>query len=226
MKEMQYETDALQYGKAMCSLRFAKNILWLLVILAILTQAACFSLVNFVGVIDDMPGIGVVSDKAPDEDQIKTATNWYNAMNWILPTSKFLGLVAATLLVMVLSQSMKIALLGRLAGIPGLVSAFLWSLILLMLIIPWQIVGGEIVRGTLYNMGTLVKETKNVLEAWGAKDVTWFDNTVYYIRMIAMPAVAILICLLIQFRFMSAWRAMTRPASAASQIHEQEPVVR
>lgn len=225
MKEMQYETDAMQYAKAMCSLKFAKNILWLLVAVAILAQIFCFAMVNFVGAIDDVPGIGVIDGEKPDKDEVDTATGWLDAIQWILPASKFLGLIAAILLVMVLSLSMKIGLLGRLAGIPGLVSAFLWSLILLALVIPWQVIGGEIIRGTFYNLGTLIRETAVVQEAWGAKDVSWFDNGVYYARMIAMPAVAMLVWLMIQFRFGMAWRAMTRPTSPESQIQEQEPVI-
>ncbi|MCK4602004.1 MAG: hypothetical protein KAU28_06035, partial [Phycisphaerae bacterium] len=223
-----HTTDAAEYAAAMRSVRLAKNILWLLLGLAIVIQLVSFVLVEFVGVIDDAPNVRIAATDAPAaeaalEKDVEAATCRYDVLSWLLPATKFLGVVTAMLLALTLLVAMKVSLVGRLGGVAGFVSAFFWSLILLAFVMPWQqILSASFARGVLYNLGQLVKEAQVVKVEWGATDVPWWDEPIYYARFIAYPAVAILVWLAVQVKFARGLKATRGPAASAAAPSESE----
>ena len=55
-----------------------------------------------------------------------------------LPALKFMAFMAAILLSLTLLLAFKVALVGQLGGVSSLISAFFWSLILLVFLTPWD----------------------------------------------------------------------------------------
>lgn len=68
----------------------------------------------------------------------------------------FVLFIAVILYSLTLLISLKISIVGRLGGINHITRAFLLSLFMLVLTIPWQICFGEIVVGAIYTPGELL----------------------------------------------------------------------
>ena len=119
---------AADYADAMMAARRAKNWLFLLLLAAIGGQVATFF------VLRTTPTL---------REPITSATtrpNWNTsvAMEYLVALSDFLGVVLPLVLSMVLLLIVKIMLVGRLIGVSKVTSAFIWCLVLMVLLFPWQ----------------------------------------------------------------------------------------
>ena len=132
------------------------------------------------------------------------AEAWLATLNWAMPAAKFAALAAGMLLVLTLLLAVKLALLGRMPGVAALVSAFFWSLLLWMLLIPWQqtLAGSTFACGALSNCTDLMEAGAKLA---GAK-ANWFTCTVYYARFAAYPLLAVVLWLLVQAKFARGYR--------------------
>ena len=216
MEPLSSEATAAEYAQALRSVRAAKNLFWWLILLAILAQLVGFILVNFVGVLDYSKGHDPASLKfgtppttspttqaVPDEaPEAGATTMWYQFLLWMFAACKFVGVVSAILLVIMLMFTAQLSLLGRSGGIAGRMSAVFWSLILLAMAIPWQqLIHSSFASGVLYNLSDLVRQATGVKTAWGAIEPAFLDRAIYYIRYIGYPIVAVLVLLSIHARF-------------------------
>lgn len=210
MDQIQY-TGSSEYAQAMRSIRMAKNIFWLVAVLAIVVQAGSFVLIHFMGVLGSaMP---VASQPANVAAWTKWSS-WGQLMHWVLPTSKFLGFVSATLLALTMLFAVKIALLGRRAGLATMISAFFWSLILLACLTPWQqVLQGSYASGALYNL--------DEMRHWNLKDSTVINQVLFFGRFLAYPAVSLLAAVIVAGKFAIASRAV----SGTPTIRLAAPVV-
>lgn len=213
MGQFDYSYETSQYTSAMRSLRAARNLLAALVLLAILVQLAGFILVNFTGVLDaKFAGSSPQAATLPSEDaaqpaddtsaDIARAALYEASLNWALPAAKFIAMVSAILLSLIILLAVKVSLLGRLTGMAKLISAFLWSLVLLMMVTPWQqVLSGSFASGALFNLGELLEYSRRINPAFGAKGVTTLDLAFFYARFAAYPALALLVWCVVFAKF-------------------------
>jgi hypothetical protein len=61
-----------------------------------------------------------------------------DVLRYLIPVANFLGILFAVLLSVVLFLIVMIMLVGRLIGVAGVTSGFVWSVLLLLLLFPWQ----------------------------------------------------------------------------------------
>jgi len=206
--------NAADYTAAFKSLRGAKNFFWWLIIIALAVQLVCFVLVQWVGVVDAKyeaaPEVTTQTVKQVAErqsDAAGTAAVWDELLHWVLPLTKFVAFISALLLVFMLVISLKLSLIGRLGGAAGMIGAVLWSLLLLVMVTPWQqIMDTSAACGALYNLGDLTRSVREVKSGWGAKDVSFMRHMMHLGRFILYPVVAMLIWLLVQVRFACGYR--------------------
>jgi hypothetical protein len=112
-------------------------------------------------------------------------------------------ILAATLYCLTLLFGLKVSMHGRLGGINHISRAFFLSLILLVLLLPWQMVFGSFVAGAIFSPEELVqwcsKETENVL-----------DLILYYLRFCGFGALIFLLLILAQIRSVRWAKAILR----------------
>jgi hypothetical protein len=102
-------------------------------------------------------------------------------------------LVTAALYCMAMFFSLMVSLIGRLGGINHISRAFFLSLIMLVLVVPWQNVLGMNVPGAIYTPAELLK--------WiSAKSDTLVDAIFYYLRFSAYWLVVFLLLIMSQVR--------------------------
>ena len=236
MESTPYDTEDSSWPAAFRSVKAGKNVFMLIAAATILFQLVCFILIDFVGVIDAVeargPGVDkqattqeVRRDAEEVAEQAQSATVWQAMFHWFLPGTKFLGFVAVLLTVVTLMFAVKLALVGRLGGIAGFMSAFFWSLILLVVLTPWQqVLGGAVASGALYNLGELTRQVRLVNGSWGASDANLMDWTLYYARFIAYPVIALLVWALVMLKFARGFKQSSlAPVGTVLQTRLAEP---
>jgi hypothetical protein len=185
---------AADYADAMITARRAKNIILLLLLLMLLGEVAIFFVVRYTNVLNP---VLTVSTTQPVRD-------WTPILNFLTNTGMFLSLVLSILLGFVLLLIVNIMLVGRLIGVARVTGAYIWSIVLLLLLFPWQFF--------LNNVGLTIERISwkfpGVLWTWselaaGAKfpnDPIFPDAFVHWARFVAMPLVAVLIVLAIRVK--------------------------
>ena len=100
----------------------------------------------------------------------------------------FVLILAATLYCLTLLFSIKISLLGRLGGINHICRAFFLSLVMLVLLLPWQNYFGFIILGAIYTPDELARCTA------GSEGI--FADILYYLRFTGYWALVVLLLIL------------------------------
>lgn len=221
MEPEQQTPSQSEYANAFKTMRLAKNFFALLILVSILVQAFGFIVVNFTGVLDAHPAYAFEADttKMSDEEkdehvaEVGSATYWGHLLAWALPATKFLALVSAILLTIILLTSVQISLLGRLGGVRGLIGAFFWSLLLLAMVVPWQqALEADFACGALYNFGEIAGDARPFKAAWVSQTSPGtLHSILYYARFLAFPAVTLLVWLTVLIRFGHGCRKMQAP---------------
>ncbi|NQT01961.1 MAG: hypothetical protein HQ580_08060 [Planctomycetes bacterium] len=90
-------------------------------------------------------------------------------------------------------MAMKISLVGRLGGINHICRAFFLSLIMLLLLLPWQRIFSGVVIGAIYTPGELVK--------WSSAEAgDMFDIILFYLRFSGFWLLILLLLIFSQLR--------------------------
>ena len=170
-------TDCLE---AIGVFRGWKNFFFIIVVLCLLLLQASFWVVNtgripakecpgskaaVVGLSEDVQDVGEAAkkvaaeqsepDEAEMEDSLFGITFKHLAMG-IRVTNAILVL-AGLLYCLTILLSLKVSLVGRLGGMNHISRAFFLSLVMLILLLPWQRVFGGVVLGAIYSPCELVK---------------------------------------------------------------------
>ena len=190
---------AADYADAMMAARRAKNALFLLIVLSLVAQIAIFFLLR------QKPGlVPTLSSTQP------TATLSSRVVEYLVVLTGFLGVSLSIVLAAVLLLLVTIMLVGRLIGVSRVTSAFIWCLILIVLLFPWQAVlvsptstpyiaestdHAEFrVPGVLYTWGEIVQPVR------GAHFSSSMSTFAYlrWARFVGFPVVAIILALMVQ----------------------------
>lgn len=165
---------------------------------------------------------GEPEKKQPD---LTKAEKWRIALRWSLPAAKFVAMVTALLLTLTILFAVGLSLVGRLGGMAGLISAFFWSLILFVMVVPWQqvLVNRTLACGALFNLGELLAGRAE----WGGAEATGPATTLYYGRFAVYPGAALLIWLIVHVKFVRASMRMhfphAVPSAAAARATQAAP---
>ena len=115
-------------------------------------------------------------------------------LNWIIRFCNFVLIMAATLYCLTILFSLKISLQGRLGGIKHISKAFFLSLIVLVLLLPWQVVFEGILAGVIYTPQELLNATSAAAEG------SIFIKALLYARFTGYWLLVLLILMFAQFR--------------------------
>ena len=189
------------YADAILVARRAKNWLFLLLLVVLLGQIALFFVARNTNALDSI--------YSPATTQ-PTGGRTLDALKYLIALCGFAGLGASLVLSAVMMLLVKIMLTGRTLGVARVTSAFVWSIVLLVLLFPWQaILANPTVTA---QPDAMAKDFKlpGVLYTWaefsnpvsGAKfnSDRVDENILRWARFVGFPVVATMILLSIQVK--------------------------
>lgn len=112
---------------------------------------------------------------------------------WAVRFVNFVVVLAAVLYCLTILFILKVSLLGRLGGIEHICRAFFLSLVMVVLLLPWQLVFGGVVAGAIYTAGELASSCAT--ETGGI-----FEATLYYLRFTGYWVLVMLLLIFSQSR--------------------------
>jgi hypothetical protein len=113
---------------------------------------------------------------------------------WALRVGTFALVVTATLYSLILVFCLKISLVGRLGGINHVARAFIWSLVAVVFLLPWQKYFGGVLAGAIFTPTELMAACTRV----AGRDV--LERIFFYTRFVALPLAVLLMMLAAQAR--------------------------
>jgi hypothetical protein len=188
---------AADYADALMTARRAKNLLLLLILLFLLIELAVFFVARYTNVIiGEFPSEPVaVSTTQPARVSGRDLAQYGTGL------AIFLGMAFSFMLSMVVYLIVKIMLVGRLIGVARVTGAFVWSLLFIVLMFPWQAFLAYPTfdnpsfkpTGVLYTWTELLDGARFAGELSSVAVLKWA-------RFVAFPLIAIFVLLLIQVK--------------------------
>ena len=211
MEQIQQTQHRGEYAIAFRSIRAAKNLAAMLIILCILGQIGATVAVHFARVLDEPAAAAVPATQADAEPATQAGdsaldfeTVCLGLLEHGLPVSQFAALVLCLLLVLMVMFAVKLSLVERIGGVAGFMSSFNWSLILLVLLVPWKpILDGGLSCGALFSYAELTTADSAL-----GQSPRQIDQVFFYARFIAYPCLALLMCLIVQAKFARGYTAV------------------
>jgi len=190
---------AADYADAMLTARRAKNWLFLILLVLLLLQVGIFFMYHY----------DVIRLTAPVARRVVTTASTHSAasiaeqdtiarllLTYLVGLTDFLGITLMIVLALVLLLIVNIMLVGRLIGVARVTSAYVWSLVLLVLLFPWQAFLGSYafkIPGVLYTWDDLV-----ALGRWDM--LTWQESFLKWSRFAGFPIIAIILLMRVQVK--------------------------
>ena len=112
---------------------------------------------------------------------------------WVMSMTNAIMILTAVLYCMTMLFSLKISMLGRLGGINHITRAFFLSLLMLVLVLPWQKVFDNVIIGALFTPAELMK-------GHAEKTDDLLDLVLYYTRFCGYMGIVFLLLILSQVR--------------------------
>ena len=197
---------AADYADALMSARRGKNILLLILILIVLGQLTLFVLIRAKVLSIDTSSVTVSAGSASATVAVAPTTQpaTMTLLQYLVGISGYVGITGAIILSLVLLLLTGIMLVGRLIGVGRMTSAFLLSLVIVVLLFPWQALLNNAnmdapdfkVPGVLY---TWVELTHPRAGAHFDSSDT-FRAVVKWARYIVMPVVTLILLFMIQVK--------------------------
>jgi hypothetical protein len=117
----------------------------------------------------------------------------FKNLAWLIRIVNAVLVLAATLYCLTMLFSLKISLIGRLGGINHISRAFFLSLVMLVLLLPWQRVFGCVVVGAIYTPCELVR--------WCSGECSGiFETILLYLRFSSYWLLIVLLLIISQVR--------------------------
>ena len=185
---------AADYADAMMIARWAKHWIFTILLLVLLVQLGLFGVARYTNlIITDPVEATTVATTHP------TVANWADRLHYVSGVSTFLGTVLPPLLAAVLLLIVNIMLIGRLIGVARVTSAFVWCLLLVLLLFPWQaflnnatFTSAEFkIPGVLYTWDELVMTAR-------FRPARWEEAILKWARFVVFPVITLILLLVIQ----------------------------
>jgi len=143
----------------------------------------------------------------PQEQQPQTKTRFeitFKQLAWLIRFLNFVLIPAAALYCLTMLFILKVSLPGRLGGINHIARAFFLSLVMLVLLLPWQRFFSGVVVGAIYTPGELVR--------WYTVETTGgiFGIILYYLRFTGYWLLVLLLLIFSQLRSIRWAKAILR----------------
>jgi len=132
----------------------------------------------------------------PPQQHLALFSITFKHLAWLVRIVNVVLVLAATLYCMTMLFGLKISLIGRLGGISHISRAFFLSLVMLILLLPWQSVFGCVVVGAIYTPCELVK----CCGPGAAGCCGIFGNILFYFRFSGYWLLIVLLLILSQLR--------------------------
>ena len=196
------------YADALLVARRGKHLLFLLLLLMLLGQIAVFFVARYTNVLPPPPPTMTLiappttATTAPYAVVVDSPapTRTALALNYFTSAMTFFGMILPILLAFDLLLILNIMLVGRLLGLARTTSAFLWCLLLILLLFPFQsFFGGTTdptdfrLPGLLYTWDELVRFAKFPTDDLHVAILKWT-------RFLAAPLLAILLLAAVQIK--------------------------
>ena len=123
---------AADYADAMLAARRAKNGIFLALLLMLLGQIAIFFVLRL------KPGLVGLAMGGPETPAGAKSFDLVMVLSYLTAGINFLGIVLVIVLSFVLLLLVKIMLVGRLIGVARVTSAYIWCVLLGVMLFPWQ----------------------------------------------------------------------------------------
>ena len=199
---------AADYADAMITARRAKNWLFLILLLMLLVQVGSFFALRTQHYVE--PGLALAIPTTPpttaeavpppilSSEVAAAEPRWVQAIRYATAIINFLGIALVLVLAVVLLLVVKIMLVGRLIGVSRVTSAFIWCIVLAVILFPWQ--------AYLANHGAAAIDFQipGVLFTWADLQHANFqpastsEAILKWSRFVVYPIIAILLLLLVQ----------------------------
>lgn len=137
---------AADYADAMLTARTARTIFGFALMAILLLQLVLFGIVHFTGKLSQhvtadatiAPNPPAATQPVPQVPASSPRSFPRLLLKYVVGLSDYFGLIFAILLTLMLLLLLNVMLIGRLIGVSHVTSAFIWSLVVLLLIFPWQ----------------------------------------------------------------------------------------
>ena len=127
----------------------------------------------------------------------------FEYLSWVIRIVNAVLILTASLYCLSMLFSLKVSMLGRLGGINHISRAFFLSLLMLILLLPWQRIFGGMVPGAIYTPEELVE--------WSSAEAgDIFDIVIYYLRFSGYWLLVFLLLMLSQIRSIRWGKAILR----------------
>ncbi len=195
---------AADYADALITARRAKNVLVLLLLLMLLAQLAIFFSARYTNVMT--PAIVSATTTAPATAVVAEPNQWFEKLQYVVGLTDFLGVTLSIVLSIIVLLLVQIMLVGRLIGVSRVTSAFIWALILIVLLFPWQAFLNNVafdrpefkIPGVLYTWDEVRLFAKFGMDREHPIPVT--QLILEWSRFVAFPIISVLILLAIQIK--------------------------
>jgi hypothetical protein len=204
---------AADYADAMMTARTAKTGLFLLLLLILVTQVSLFIVTRYTSAIFPQPApagadaiVAPTTETATPDASVELAvsttqptagtTSGFAAdfVRYVIGATDFLGIVISVVFSAVLFLIVMIMLVGRLIGVSRVTSAFIWSIVLAVLLFPWQAFLDPMefkIPGVLYTWRELAGSGRFPGEFT-------LDGYLKWARFVGFPVVAAIVLLYVQ----------------------------
>jgi hypothetical protein len=185
---------AADYADALLTSRRARTCIFWLILIMLLGQLALFFAARYTAVLSRL--------EATTQPAIASRIS-AEMLHYFVGLSTFLGVILAILMSVVLLLIINIMLVGRLVGLAHITGAFIWSLLLILLLFPWQgfLASGNItvdfrIPGVLYTWTELLRDARFGIGE--TRDMPYLF--LKWARFVGFPVVAILLLVYVQLR--------------------------
>jgi hypothetical protein len=194
---------AADYADAMLTARRARTVFGYALVLILLLQLGLFVMVHFTTKLNSHvtpDSLAATVQSSPPTTSPAAGVAQAPARSWsrqilkyIVGLSTYFGLIFAVLLCLILLLLLNVMLIGRLIGVSHVTGAFIWALVVLLLVFPWQ---------AILNNQDLTAETfkvPGVLYTWNELTLHGhFANTgdgmfVNWVRFVIAPVATIIL---------------------------------
>jgi hypothetical protein len=195
---------AADYADALITARRAKNVLVLLLLLMLLSQLAIFFTARYTNLTTPTVVTSTATTNPTTGAVVAEPNQWFEKLQYVIGLTDFLGVTLSIVLSFVVLLLVQIMLVGRLIGVARVTSAFIWALVLIVLLFPWQAFLNNVafdhpefkIPGVLYTWDELRMFAKFGMD----KALPLPQLILQWARWVAFPVISVLIVLAIQIK--------------------------
>jgi hypothetical protein len=196
---------AADYADALITARRAKNVLVLLLLLMLLAQLAIFFAARYTNVMTPAV-VTTTTTTAPTTTVVAEPNQWFEKLQYVVGLTDFLGVTLSIVLSIIVLLLVQIMLVGRLIGVSRVTSAFIWALVLIVLLFPWQAFLNNVafdrpefkIPGVLYTWDEVRLFAKFGMDR--DHPIPLAQLILQWSRFVAFPVISVLILLAIQIK--------------------------